>query len=223
MDLVEKLTMLRLQQFISGTNFAIYASKLRIGSSVTLVAKFYGIEVNGGGFTSCLFHAERTPSLKLYTDHFYCFGCGKSGDVVALIAEKFNVSQFESAKMIMSDFNLNSMQMKATATAQKHHSEWERETLHLLKQYLEYLKYFERVYAPKEKSDSINEIWVKSIHSISLIEYYIDILTYEPLDIRRAFLAEYVDELDDMEVKLDEYKRKYGQLRNLKEDTNGQK
>ena len=52
------------------------------------VAKHYGIEVNRSGFTSCLFHNERTPSLKLYDDHFHCFGCGKSGDVIALIAQR---------------------------------------------------------------------------------------------------------------------------------------
>lgn len=38
------------------------------------VAKYYGIEVSRSGFASCLFHAEKTPSMKLYDDHFYCFG-----------------------------------------------------------------------------------------------------------------------------------------------------
>jgi DNA polymerase I-like protein with 3'-5' exonuclease and polymerase domains len=30
----------------------------------------------------CRFHAERTPSLKIYDDHFYCFGCNTYGDQV---------------------------------------------------------------------------------------------------------------------------------------------
>jgi DNA primase len=30
----------------------------------------------------CPFHKEKTPSCVLYNDHFYCFGCRKSGDVI---------------------------------------------------------------------------------------------------------------------------------------------
>ena len=28
----------------------------------------------------CPFHADRSPSLHVYTDHYYCFGCGAHGD-----------------------------------------------------------------------------------------------------------------------------------------------
>ena len=175
------------------------------------VARFYGIEINRSGFTSCLFHNERTPSLKLYSDHFHCYGCGKSGDIISLIAGRLNVSQFESAKIIMNDFHLSSDEMRVTATPQvkMSYSEWERQTIRLLKQYLDYLKHFERTYAPKSENEPISDIWVLSIHKLPLIEYYIDILTFEPLEVRQAFLNEYVKQLDEIEIKLDEYKRLY--------------
>ena len=38
------------------------------------------------GFMLCPFHADKVPSLKLYGDHFHCFGCGAQGDVVDLAA-----------------------------------------------------------------------------------------------------------------------------------------
>ena len=38
------------------------------------------------GFMRCPFHADRVPSLKLYGDHFHCFGCGAHGDVIGLAA-----------------------------------------------------------------------------------------------------------------------------------------
>ena len=38
------------------------------------------------GFMLCPFHADKVPSLKLYGDHFHCFGCGAHGDVVDLAA-----------------------------------------------------------------------------------------------------------------------------------------
>ena len=36
--------------------------------------------------THCFFHAERTPSMVLYTDDnsFYCFGCEAHGDSINL-------------------------------------------------------------------------------------------------------------------------------------------
>jgi DNA primase len=37
----------------------------------------------------CPFHEDRTPSFAVYPDarHFYCFGCGKRGDVITFLRE----------------------------------------------------------------------------------------------------------------------------------------
>ena len=189
---------------------------LQIKSSLNLidVAKFYGIEVNRSGFTSCLFHNERTPSLKLYDDHFHCFGCGKSGDLIALIAQRLNVSQFESAKIIMNDFHLSHEEFKLSAKPQIQlsYSEWERQTIRLLNEYLHYLRYFQQVFAPSSPDAEIHDLFVESIHNTSRVEYYLDILTFESMETRRSFLQEYVHQLDEIEIKLDEYKRKYPRI-----------
>lgn len=44
-------------------------------------AEHYGLSVKRGGMTCCVFHNDRHPSMKLYPDHYYCFGCHASGDV----------------------------------------------------------------------------------------------------------------------------------------------
>ena len=41
----------------------------------------YGIQPNRAGFIRCPFHKEKTASMKIYKDSFYCFGCGASGDI----------------------------------------------------------------------------------------------------------------------------------------------
>ena len=46
-----------------------------------MAAERYGLPVNRGGMACCPFHDDRTPSMKLYPDHFHCFGCGQAGDV----------------------------------------------------------------------------------------------------------------------------------------------
>lgn len=42
---------------------------------------------NGSGFTNCLWHHEKTGSLKYYKDsnRVHCFGCGKNADVIDVV------------------------------------------------------------------------------------------------------------------------------------------
>ena len=56
------------------------------------------------GFMRCPFHADRTPSLKLYGDHFHCFGCGAHGDVIDLTAGLLGCSKSEAARRLEADF-----------------------------------------------------------------------------------------------------------------------
>ena len=56
------------------------------------------------GFMCCPFHADRTPSLKLYGDHFHCFGCGAHGDVIDLTAGLLGCSKGEVARRLEADF-----------------------------------------------------------------------------------------------------------------------
>jgi len=44
----------------------------------------------------CPFHQERTPSFKVYDDHYHCFGCGAHGDVVDFITETQGVNAAEA-------------------------------------------------------------------------------------------------------------------------------
>lgn len=45
----------------------------------------------------CLWHTEKTPSMHIYDDnHFFCFACGKHGDVIDIVMEKEKVD-FKSA------------------------------------------------------------------------------------------------------------------------------
>ena len=56
------------------------------------------------GFIRCPFHADRTPSLKLYGDHFHCFGCGAHGDVIDLTAALLGCSKTAAARRLEADF-----------------------------------------------------------------------------------------------------------------------
>ncbi len=71
------------------------------------VVKFYGLQLSRSGMACCPFHEDRTPSLKVYDDHFYCFGCVTTGDCTGFVSKLFGISQLEAAKKISHDFGLN--------------------------------------------------------------------------------------------------------------------
>ncbi len=50
----------------------------------------------------CPFHNEKTPSFTVYPDNqsFYCFGCGKGGDVITFAREIENLDYMEAVKLL---------------------------------------------------------------------------------------------------------------------------
>lgn len=64
------------------------------------VCEAYGKEVNRDTCL-CPLHSEDTPSFKIYSNNsFYCFGCGKGGDVVDLIMELENCDFVEAIRIL---------------------------------------------------------------------------------------------------------------------------
>ena len=48
----------------------------------------YGLpQPNRAGFICCPFHKEKTASMKIYKDSYYCFGCGAHGDIFTFVQE----------------------------------------------------------------------------------------------------------------------------------------
>lgn len=48
----------------------------------------------------CPFHADDTPSMRVWADHLHCFGCGEDGDVIKLVAKLDNISLKEAAEKL---------------------------------------------------------------------------------------------------------------------------
>ena len=80
------------------TNYSVLKNAVPLDES----AERYGTVRRG--FMLCPFHADRVPSLKLYGDHFHCFGCGAHGDVVDLTAGLLGCSKAEAARRLEVDF-----------------------------------------------------------------------------------------------------------------------
>lgn len=67
---------------------------------MTDIAARYGIHPNRAGFVRCPFHKEKTASMKIYKDNYYCFGCGANGDIFAFIQRMEGV-EFREAFQIL--------------------------------------------------------------------------------------------------------------------------
>ena len=74
--------------------------------SVMDAASFYGIKINRSGLCNCLFHNDKTPSMKVDI-RYYCFGCGATGDVIDFVCKLFGLSPLDAAKKIAMDFNIS--------------------------------------------------------------------------------------------------------------------
>ncbi|MDE5768562.1 MAG: hypothetical protein K2H82_04175 [Oscillospiraceae bacterium] len=51
----------------------------------------------------CPFHVEKTPSCTVYPEesaHFYCFGCGESGDVISFLMKIENLSYMDAVRTL---------------------------------------------------------------------------------------------------------------------------
>lgn len=64
------------------------------------IVERYGIHINHSGFCLCPFHSEKTASLKIYKDSFYCFGCHEHGDIFTFVQKMDNCSFKEAYKSL---------------------------------------------------------------------------------------------------------------------------
>lgn len=170
------------------------------------VAEYYGVVVNRGGFASCLFHDERTPSMKLYDDHYHCFGCGCHGDVTDLMVRLFNLSPIDAARKLAADFGVfydgkeHSQKPKIHAKlAYYSYASQEQRAYRLLADYCEFLQKCKEEYAPTQFVEELHPLFVHAITEIGKFEYYRDIFITGSKDERVEFIKDFSGVLGEIE------------------------
>lgn len=63
------------------------------------------VRFNNSGFAPCLWHSEKTPSMKYYPDRnkVYCFGCNAHKDVIDVVMQKDVVDFNRAIKLILGE------------------------------------------------------------------------------------------------------------------------
>ena len=145
-----------------------------------MAAERYGLPIQQGSMICCPFHADRTPSMKLNEDYFYCFGCGAHGDVVALTAQLFDLPPAEAAKKLAADFGITGQKPSILAKLQrgKSQAETERHCFRVLGDYLQILQEWKTNCAPQSPEEAIDPRYAEACHMLERIGNMLDILAY---------------------------------------------
>ena len=144
-----------------------------------MAAERYGLRVSRSGMVRCLFHDDTTPSMKLYDDHYHCFGCQATGDVIHLTAKLFGVTDREAARKLAEDFGVQKEKTSVMAKLSRFQEQAEQERLcfRVLRDYLHLLKKWRTRYAPKTPEETPDDRFVEALQMYDCIEYLLDTLT----------------------------------------------
>lgn len=154
--------------------------QLKIHLTPRCVTERYGPPIHRGDMICCPFHDDKTPSMKLYDDHFYCFGCQNSGDVIDLTAQFLGLTNHEAAKRLAVDFGItDEVSAQLVRTTPYEHSrqfhEDEQECYLALIGYLKLLKLWEQKYSPTSQIVTPDPRFIEACQMKSYVEYLCDI------------------------------------------------
>ena len=182
-----------------------------------MAAERYGLPIRQGGMVCCPFHADRTPSMKLNEDYFYCFGCGATGDVIDLAARLFDLSKYEAVQKLAADFGISGEKPSVLAKLKrgKTQAEAERHCFRVLRDYFGILQDWKEHCAPQSPEDPIDPRYAEACHMLERIGNMLDILACGTPKER----AEVVADLQ----KDDRLMRMEARNRQIKEDEYGTK
>lgn len=137
-----------------------------------MAAEHFGLSVSRNGMVCCPFHDDRHPSMKLYEDHYHCFGCQANGDVIAFTSNLFAITPLEAAQKLAADFGIREDRPSVLAKLKMYTTQAENEKLcfRVLSEYLHILQDWKKRYAPQtpeeEPDDRFVENTIPSIPSI---------------------------------------------------------
>lgn len=172
------------------------------------LVRFYGLEVNRGGFACCPFHNEKTPSFKVYEDHYHCFGCGAHGDHIDFVQKLYHVTNIDAAKQISQDFGLRLFE-KELATPinpilkeKNDLSRWLKKAEQTISDYIDILNYWEKIYTPRSPIDKVSDKYLESIHNKAYAENFLQELTYGTKEDKRDIYKNGQDYVQRIEKRL---------------------
>ena len=144
-----------------------------------MAAEHFGLSVSRNGMVCCPFHDDRHPSMKLYEDHYHCFGCQANGDVIAFTSKLFGITPLEAAQKLAADFGIREDRPSVLAKLKMYTTQAENEKLcfRVLSEYLHILQDWKKRYAPQTPEEEPDDRFVEACHMLECTQYMLDLLT----------------------------------------------
>ncbi len=179
-----------------------------VKSSVTTrdVAESYGVSVNRAGIACCVFHDDRTPSMKV-DERYHCFGCGADGDVIDFTARLFDLSLKEAAEKLVADFNISYDRhtvkgapqavspVKARRSLLLRLKNYQNENYRVLCSYRHLLEDWKRQYKPKPEDEKWHPLFLEALHNQDRVDYLLDELIECTADEAKELIAVHKNEI----------------------------
>lgn len=195
------LSFMRTALFIGDDRMNIF-EEVKAAVDINTAAEYYGLNVRKDT-ALCPFHNEKTASMKLYHDHFYCFGCEEHGDVIKLTGKLLGLSPIKSARRLATDFNIpihddliHRSQIRSPPHKIIPYREQENRAYRLLSEYCKYLEGCRTRYAPHSPEERPHPLFVTALCELEMFRYYRDIFIYGDYEKRKAFIEQQTELLD---------------------------
>jgi len=136
----------------------------------------YGMQMDRKGFINCPFHQEKSNSMKIYNSSYYCFGCGKGGDIFTFVQEMDGLTFKEAFRELggeyKSDFSTYMKIDKAKHNRQKLEKKREQ-----LKQEIDLNNSLISVYRNwRDKATPMSQTWIDCTNRLQYQLYKHEIL-----------------------------------------------
>ena len=144
-------------------------TKDEIKSTYTMkdILSRYGLHANSKGFIKCPFHKEKTGSMKIYKDSYYCFGCGASGDIFTFVENMENISFKDAFRELGGEYKRPSFESDLALYKARKRIEMERKKKYkeesIRKANLEVLEAFRTI---KTRSKPLSDTWCEAHNSL---------------------------------------------------------
>lgn len=194
--------------------------------TVRQAAEMYGLKPNRSGLIRCIFHNDKSPSMKV-DRRYYCFGCGCTGDAIDFTAQLFGLGLRDAAQKLSDDFGIihsgraspkkQVVMKKPEVTPEE---KWQAEYLRCLRAYLDYkslLLDWKEKYAPRNRYEEWDDRFITALRELTVVEYYLDTLLFGDQADKEFIVREKIQEVKSIEQKCKEY-RDRGRQRSDKEN-----
>ena len=180
-------------------------------------ADVYGVKIRRGGMACCIFHNDKTPSMKV-DNRFHCFGCGADGGVIDFVMQLYGIDSKEAAQKLAYDFGI-SYDNKSRASPRPVQRKVSQEQqlkekadycFRVLCDYLHLLEYWKEAYAPKIDDENWHPYFVEALQKLSYIEYLTDILLQGDTEDKVILIIEHGKAVVQLEQRITDIKARNG-------------